>query len=494
MIGRRDAAAAFNHGLAALDTGAEADAIPVLRAAVVEYPDHAGLWQVLALLHRACEDLGPAIAAFERAAQLAPADMRIAQGLAHSRLEAGLPAVATFEHLAQRAPDDLSIQQGLAAARLAEMGPGAAADGLAHVLVRHPGWLPGHALIARLRWLAGAHDRLTETIDAAIAAAPRDAVRWRQRIFILKQGHQLDAALDTVRRARAAAGDDLGLRFDEATCLTETWQLDAADRAFDALPPIDDASVAVHRARHALRRQRADTVEAITASSLSGPQAHLLYPYLAIAWRLLGDARWPWLEGDPRLVRVVDLNEMVPGLASLAKRLRALHAASGQPLEQSVRGGTQTDGPLLSRIEPEIRALRDAIVGAIDDYVAQLPPLDLRHPQLSHRRDRPRHFAGSWSIRLDGGGHHVNHVHPDGWISSALYITLPGESERGPAPAGWLALGEPEETLGIDLPPLQLVEPRPGRLVLFPSTMWHGTRPFGSGERMTVAFDVAYPR
>jgi len=36
-----------------------------------------------------------------------------------------------------------------------------------------------------------------------------------------------------------------------------------------------------------------------------------------------------------------------------------------------------------------------------------------------------------------------------------------------------------------------VVEPKPCRLALFPSWMWHGTRPFGEGERMTVAFDVA---
>jgi hypothetical protein len=38
-----------------------------------------------------------------------------------------------------------------------------------------------------------------------------------------------------------------------------------------------------------------------------------------------------------------------------------------------------------------------------------------------------------------------------------------------------------------------MVEPKPGRLALFPSTMWHGTRKFPAGERMTVAFDVAMP-
>jgi predicted 2-oxoglutarate/Fe(II)-dependent dioxygenase YbiX len=35
-----------------------------------------------------------------------------------------------------------------------------------------------------------------------------------------------------------------------------------------------------------------------------------------------------------------------------------------------------------------------------------------------------------------------------------------------------------------------MVEPKVGRLVLFPSFLWHGTRPFPRGERMTIAFDT----
>jgi hypothetical protein len=35
------------------------------------------------------------------------------------------------------------------------------------------------------------------------------------------------------------------------------------------------------------------------------------------------------------------------------------------------------------------------------------------------------------------------------------------------------------------------VKPKPGRLVLFPSYMWHGTVPFTTDEaRMTIAFDA----
>jgi len=190
---------------------------------------------------------------------------------------------------------------------------------------------------------------------------------------------------------------------------------------------------------------------------------------------------------------VYDLAESLPSLDALAECLRALHLSVHQPLEQSLRGGTQTDGYLFARVEPEIRALRRAVVEAVREHVAQLPPADPRHPQLSERRS-PIRFSGAWSVRLTSGGNHANHIHPQGWFSSALYVALPDPEQRGPEPAGWLTLGEPQAELQLDLPPFRMVEPKPGRLALFPSTMWHGTRSFGAGERLTVAFDVAPPR
>jgi hypothetical protein len=37
---------------------------------------------------------------------------------------------------------------------------------------------------------------------------------------------------------------------------------------------------------------------------------------------------------------------------------------------------------------------------------------------------------------------------------------------------------------------LRVVEPKRGRLAIFPSYLWHGTNKFGGGERMSVAFDM----
>ena len=114
-------------------------------------------------------------------------------------------------------------------------------------------------------------------------------------------------------------------------------------------------------------------------------------------------------------------------------------------------------------------------------------------PPCSARR-APIRFAGSWSVRLTGEGFHVNHVHPAGWISSAFYVALPEAAMGGDGPCRLALDRRGAAELGLDLPPIRLIEPKPGRLVLFPSTMWHGTRPFATGERLTVAFDVATAR
>lgn len=79
-------------------------------------------------------------------------------------------------------------------------------------------------------------------------------------------------------------------------------------------------------------------------------------------------------------------------------------------------------------------------------------------------------------------------------MSSALYVELPdtlgNSADSADSAEGWLELGKPPNDLGLDLEPLALIEPKVGRLVLFPSILWHGTRPFPEGERLTIAFDI----
>lgn len=485
---------AADAGLMARRCGLEEEVLPLVRSAAHAHPGHAKVWQVLGLLHRALDELEPAASALARAASLAPSDPLVMHGHARATFDAGRPASDLFRRALSLAPSNDEVRLGLAAALIAE---GRWRDAMAELearVARDPDWVPGHAAIARLRWQMGQKDRFTESLETALASSPRNLGLWRELILVLMHAGHYEPALDVIARGRAALGPEPAFTANEAVCRAELGQFAEADRLFALVAHRNDESVAVRLVRHLLRSGRPDQALAAAEPWLATPLAFIFWPYVSIAWRQLADPRWEWLEGEPALVGIYDLASSLPPLNTLANTLRGLHNTIGHPLDQSVRGGTQTDGQLFQRVEPEIRALRAAVVEAVQAHVAALPHR-ANHPQLGFGPVRsPVRFSGSWSVRLTDSGHHSNHVHPAGWFSSALYIALPEPAARGSEPAGWLTLGEPQAELDLDLPPFRLIEPKPGRLALFPSTMWHGTRPFAVGERLTVAFDVATPR
>jgi tetratricopeptide (TPR) repeat protein len=477
-------------GAAALRSGIHREAVRPVENVLRRHPSDARLWQLLGLLHRGLGDLEPSIKAFSKAAALLPQDPTIAHGHASASLEAGLPAAHLFKHAARLQPADRSILLQLVTAELAVERNSAPLARIEKKLLCDPTWLGGHSALAKLRWEHGDQAGFTLSYDRATAVRPRDVALWRGYIETLLNAGLFHEVLAVIVRGRAAAGEHPTFLAAEAIARGELNQSEA-EALFRLAFTGGSVPVIVHFLRFLLRGGRVGEAVKIAEAIAPRDASNQIWPYLSLAWRLLGDARWEWLEGDPRFIGVYDLTGSLPPLDAIAERLRGLHKALRHPFAQSMRGGTQTEGHLFVRIEPEIRMLRQAVVDAVQQHVAQLPPSRAGHPLLVQRRG-PISFAGSWSVRLTGGGRHVEHVHPAGWLSSALYVALPPETESGTGEAGWLSLGEASE-LRLDLPPIRLIKPKPGRLVLFPSTMWHGTRPFTAGERLTVAFDVERP-
>ena len=215
---------------------------------------------------------------------------------------------------------------------------------------------------------------------------------------------------------------------------------------------------------------------------------------LSIAWRLLADPRELWLCDYERLVMEVDVPPPDGSMTAadygrvVGDVLRPLHTTLEAPGDQSLRDGTQTAGSLFDNPDKAIQRFRQAVSDAAALAVSQLPD-DPDHPFLS-RKATTFGFSGSWSVRLRaGGGHHVPHFHSEGWMSSAYYARLPERPEGADEHEGWIEFGRPPSLFKLDLPPRRLIEPKEGKLVLFPSYMWHGTIPFGAGERLTAAFD-----
>jgi tetratricopeptide (TPR) repeat protein len=472
--------------------GEEESALPIVSAAARKKRS-ALLWQWAGLMHRSLEELEPAIAAFAEASRLAPSDPGIAHGRARVALEAGLDAVGLFQRARTLAPQDGTVLIGLGAALNAAGRQDQAIGELEAALDRSPLWTDGHAQLAQLLAVSGRAAEATGSVERAIAKVPHEQSLW-VTLFDLRIRREDYASLQSdIGRARAAGLPRAALALYEAISAAELDDSTFPAALFDAAPPAAAPALGMWRIRHLLRVGAIDAAVPIIDQELATDRDFQTWPYASIAWRLTGDPRSVWLESAPELVHVADLASSLPDLDTLAGTLRALHMAKGEYLDQSVRGGTQTDGPLLSRIDPVIRKLRSAIVEAVENYLAQLPAPDPRHPLLGRRRDRRIRFAGSWSVRLRSGGKHSNHVHTHGWISSALYISLPERSSHEPADSGWFTLGQPDDQLQMGVEPLRKIEPKPGLLVLFPSWMWHGTVPFAHGKRLTVAFDVKPP-
>lgn len=176
----------------------------------------------------------------------------------------------------------------------------------------------------------------------------------------------------------------------------------------------------------------------------------------------------------------------------LRATLERMHTARTEPLVQSLRKGSQTPGRLFGRSDPAIRIVEEALQQAIEAWLRSLPA-NADHPFLRRRASGVR-FTGSWSVKLRSAGNHVNHIHPEGWISSAFYVSLPPSVVSADSSAdrsGHIQFGQPPVELGLDLPPRRVVKPVVGTLALFPSYMWHGTVPFLDQQpRMTIAFDM----
>jgi tetratricopeptide (TPR) repeat protein len=483
----------------ALTAGAEAlrmqgddcAAVALLEAGLTADPGNADGWFLLARIHRDNDDSLASLAALERLIAMRPDDAELAYLRARVRLDAGFDAVDAFAGAIALDREATLPRLGLVAALVAA----GAADQAESLLVRElkidPAWIAGQVTLAKHRYMAGDKD-WSRDFDRALGILAAQPKAWLERIALAMHVEDYAGALDLAERAAQATKAREPWLPAIASCLDELGRYDAAARLFAQAMPPADSSVAIRMVRHYLRAHDTHRALAIAEPWLNRPEAADFWPYVALVWRLMGDSRAQWLEETTGLVSTYQLSLAPDELEALAARLRSLHAMVRQPVDQSLRGGTQTDGYLLARVEPEFRRLRTALIEAVGAHIKGLPRRDPFHPTLKHRRDRPIRFAGAWSVRLAQGGFHVAHVHPLGWFSSALYLGLPDPDPTDPE-AGRLVLGEPGSELGLPLTPLATIEPGIGKLVLFPSFMWHGTRRFGQGERLTVALDVALP-
>ena len=298
-----------------------------------------------------------------------------------------------------------------------------------------------------------AHNRAPERADVANALG---------RALVMQS--RLDESFPVFQKALAADPDSVRHRQDYAEALLKGSENTEAARILD---------------------------EALSRN----PHDQITLAYLALAWRENGDSRYDQLVNLDRYVREYEIappngfTDIEAFNRALTEELTALHTRHGAPIDQTLQHGTQTTGSLFAQKSRAIEAVRERIREAVAEYIASLPD-GAQHPMLA-RKDKDFAFSGSWSCRLHSTGFHSNHVHDQGWISSAYYASLPAEVSDSDGGQGAIKFGESKFRLGERDRPGRVIKPAVGKLVLFPSYFWHGTVPFQSRDmRLTIAFDV----
>ena len=364
-------------------------------------------------------------------------------------------------------------------------------------LRRRPDMVSAHHELAQLRWMrSGDRQTALAAVDQAITRTPNAPGLHLLRARILEYTGDLDAALEVLRRALSRLPDAAPLLIPASHLAVMTGRAEEGlALAEQALAHHGDDRVALTAVAYACLASGSAQRAAGIAAKLHAahPLDQSALALLDTAWRLLGDVRHESLYDYASLVRSHRLSapagwpDLDAYLDDLATALLALHPYQSHPFGQSVRHGSQLADVTRADV-PAIQALQEALAGAIDDHLSHLGPGEdpLRSRNTGHWR-----IHGIWSVRLTPGGFHTNHVHPDGWISSACYISLPSTVAQSPDRAGWIQFGEPGMPTHPVLEAEYILQPEPGTVILFPSYMWHGTRPFGGSEpRLTVAFDV----
>ena len=401
-------------------------------------------------------------------------DNRFAEAAAAARraIRKGLDAPETWLVLAR-------AQQGLGELDEAERA-------FRESIRRRPGYAEAHQDLAQLLWMRGQGVKTASlALDRALSTAPLEAPLILAKAQLLDYAGDAAAAYGVVARAIGAGAVDAALEMEAARLRFADdpgAALRHAERGVE-LAPEDPATLTVLCEANLAAGRRGAAEALAEALRRRNPRDQRAVALQATAWRLLGDARYGALYDYERLVRGWTIDtpngwaSLDAYLADLAASLNRLHRLKAHPIGQSLRGGVQTTQNLDRVDDPVVRALFPAIAGPIRRHIAAI------------RQQGEARFHGVWSVRLDPGGFHVSHLHPLGWISSALHVETPPSIDRGHE--GWLQFGAPGVPTDPPLPPEHFVKPEPGRLVLFPSYMWHATAPFsGDAARLSIAFDL----
>ena len=523
-------------GVIAHQAGNQETAIRLIEQAISVNNANASYYNNLGEAYRAFGRNRDAVEAYERALRIQPGDLAATNnlGLAFQSLHRYQDARAAYGRALALAPEDVEVllnlgnlyrefrrleESAAAFRRVIGISPGLAAGhaslgvtlyeaddsqaavaALLKAVELDPLYLEAHENLKKVRWFRGEHDRVDDSFRAACERRPDSA-----RVF-----HNLGAALlvsNDYAGAEKAWLRAIGLQAD----LGEAY--DGLGQAYRYLDRLEDALAAHQKAvvcapGTALFREEFGTtlirageyrraVEELRIGHQLNPRRSSLLAFLTVAMNELSDPSVHELVDYEKFVRVarIDVPQGYGSLeafnADLHEELQAHFHNPHPPMDQTMRGGTQTPNNLFQNPTGLVRVLTEQISKVIQKFMDDLDP-DPGHPFLRFI-NRDFVFTGAWSTIIEESGYDRSHVHNEGWMSGTYYAKIPDfDAIQLRENDGCIQFGEPNSLYASERnAPRRIIPPQVGAVVLFPSYYWHGVQKFDrNGVRHSVSFDL----
>lgn len=406
-----------------------------------------------------------ALAAFRRVTDARPNDATAHYNMGNLLNRMGKPdeAAAAFRRAAALSPDFVEAHANLGAAlHLAKRYDNAVAA-YRRALEIEPDSAELHHNLGAVHRATGKHDAAAECYRQAVQRSP-DRLDFQERLAATLQDlGAYEEAAEAFRRVRAGAPGSV----DAAKGLSEA--LIGAGKPAEAVALCDD---------HLARRGYNSAILCCKAIALGelGEEA--------AARRIMNFDRFvrPCPIVPPKVFR-----DVAAFNAAIEQEIRDEGSLGFEPAGLATAKGFQT-GEMLEQPNYATGLLAMMINGAVRGYIDGLPD-DPDHPFVAAAP--ARWTLNGWGVILQAQGHQRAHIHPSGWLSGVYYVRVP-RAVGSASQQGWIEFGEPPANIGCRrVHQTRRIAPEAGRMLLFPSYVYHRTIPFQDSEnRISFAFDV----
>ncbi|MDD4913654.1 MAG: tetratricopeptide repeat protein [Methylococcales bacterium] len=335
----------------------------------------------------------------------------------------------------------------------------------------------------------GKHPQAIEAFREALRLDPQFADAWNNLGETFRDQGNMEEAVRCYREAlRIEPGHPRAhYNLGESYCLSGQLKqsiayfaasdfADARERVLQSLYKSRQFDVFKQLLDETIAQNRPDSVLLGSLSTHYAINFHLDNPY--------GFCRKPM-----DFVQITQIQELStpnsPFLSQLLDDVKNLSIAERK--QGRLYNGIQSAGNLLQRSEPSFQKLATLIRKKVVAYQTHFSGRDEALIRLFPKNPE---FASSWYLRMKQGGYLTSHIHEEGWISGCVYLQLPDKLNQHEGSFEYGVDGDDYPRLHDNFP-TRIVDQKIGDLVLFPSSLFHRTLPFHSGqERICIAFDI----